>query len=154
MVNTVFSDEIINPTELKKNQRRWLDKARKQPVTIKFGDSGLAIVDRELIKNLYAEKHYAELLIKYCQETGNSITAKSSVFPWTASLPDEDKQEFRNEFFTAFVKAIQTNNSTELEELLEDWKATAEVWENPENVEALMTKEESEEYITLEPRRK
>ena len=50
MVTTVFSDEIINPTELKKNQRHWLDKAQRQPVTVKFGDSGLAIVDRELIR--------------------------------------------------------------------------------------------------------
>lgn len=149
MINTVFSDEIINPTELKKNQRRWLDKARKQPVTIKFGDSGLAIVDRELMKNLYSEKHYAELLVKYCQETGNSATGKSSIFPWTTSLPDEDKQEFREEFFSTFVKATQTNNWTELEELLEDWKATAEAYDNPEFMEAVKNRGKPGDYITL-----
>src|SRR5450759_1683224 len=88
MVTTVFSDEIINPTELKKNQRHWLDKALIQPVTVKFGDNGLAIVDREVMKNLYAEKHYAELLVKYCQET-TAAKDKSEVFPWLNSLDDK-----------------------------------------------------------------
>ncbi len=149
MVNTVFSDEIINPTELKKNQRRWLDKARKQPVTIKFGDSGLAIVDRELIKNLYAEKHYAELLVKYCQEMAE-LKDNSTVFPWLSSLDNEEKKEFHDEFLTTFIKASQDNNWTELEYLLEDWKATAEAEQNPEFMEAWKNRGKPEDYITLD----
>ncbi len=150
MITTVFSDEIINPTELKKNQRHWLDKARRQPITVKFGDSGLAIVDRELMKNLYAEKHYAELLVKYCQEMAVSPPGRSSVFPWTASLPDKEKQEFRDEFFATFAKATQDNNWAEVECLLEDWKATAEAYDNPELIEAWENRGKPENYTTLD----
>ena len=153
MVTTVFSDEIINPTELKKNQRHWLDKARLQPVTVKFGDGSLAIVDRELMKNLYAEKHYAELLVKYCQEEA-AAKDKSDVFPWLNSLDDEEKKEFHDEFLATFVKATQDNNWTEMGYLLEDWKATGEAEANPEVREALLAEENLEEYVTLEPRRK
>jgi hypothetical protein len=148
MVTTVFSDEIINPTELKKNQRHWLDKARNQPVTVKFGDGSLAIVDREVMR--YAEKHYAELLVKYCQEEATSSSGKSVVFPWAESLPDKEKQEFRDEFFATFVKATQDNNWTEVEWLLEDWKATAEAYNNPELMEAWENRGKPENYTVLD----
>jgi len=149
MINTVFSDEIINPTELKKNQRHWLTKAQRQPVTVKFGDSGLAIVDRELMKNLYAEKKYAELVVKYCQER-TEAKDKSTVFPWLNSLDDEEKKEFHDEFLTTFIKVSQDNNWTEMEYLLEDWKATAEAESNPEFMEAWKNRGNIEDYVTLD----
>ncbi len=149
MVNTIFSDEIINPTELKKNQRHWLDKARTKPVTVTFGDSGLAIINRELIKNLYAEKHYAELLARYCQELAKSKTG-SDVFPWLEALPENDRREFHDEFLANFGKATRDNNWTEMQQLLEDWQATAEAYQNPELMEAWKNRGNPEDYVTLE----
>ena len=149
MINTIFSDEIINPTELKKNQRHWLDKAQRHPVTVRFGDSGLAIVDRKLIKNLYAEKKYAELVVRYCQERAEAKD-KNTVFPWLDSLDEQEKKEFHGEFLTNFIKATQDNNWIEMEYLLEDWKATAEAYQNPEFMEAVKNRGNPEDYITLE----
>jgi hypothetical protein len=153
MVTTVFSDEIINPTELKKNQRHWLDKALKQPVSVKFGDTGLAIVDRELMKNLYTEKHYAELLVKYSQELALAKD-KSEVFPWLNSLDAEEKKEFRDEFFEVFSRAVQTNEWLELKEVFEDWEATAEAESNPEFMEAWRNRGNPKDYITLDAGKK
>lgn len=152
MINTVFSDEIINPTELKKNQRYWLDKAQRQPVTVKFGDNGLAIVDRELMKNLYAEKKYAELLVKLCEEMKSSLV-NITVLPWANSLPGEEKEKFIKDFLKNFFKAVQNNTWSEIEELLDDWKATAEAWENPEFVEAWGNREKLEDYYPLDARK-
>ena len=90
-------------------------------------------------------------MVKYCQETENSTNARSLVFPWTTSLPDEDKREFREEFFSTFIKASQTNNWIKLEELLEDWKAMAKAYDNPEFMEAVRNGEKLEDYVTLEP---
>jgi hypothetical protein len=149
MVNSVFFDEIINPTELKRQQRRWLEKASTQPVTVTFGENGLAIVNREVVKNLFAEKHYAELLVRYCQELAES-KGKSTVFPWLESLDDEEKKQFHDEFLTTFMKATQDNNWTEMEYLLEDWKATAEAESNPEFVEAWKERGNPEDYVTLD----
>lgn len=147
MVSTVFSDFIVNATDLRKNQRHWLIKAYDNPITINYGRKQLAIMNRDQVGKLYTEKYYAELVLKACQEFVKGL--KSDTFPWLEYLSDDEKMEFHSELLTSIMKSINTDNWTQLEHLIEDWKATAETAQNSEITEQLQHRGTPEEYVTL-----
>jgi len=148
MVNTAFSDFIVSATDLRKNQKRWFEAASRRPITINYGQQRLALINREEIHNLYVEKHYAELILRVCEEFAKE--QKSNTFPWVEYLDDEDRKEFHRELLTCAIKSIITSDWTQLEYLIEDWKATAETEHSPEIVKALQDEGISPEYVTLE----
>ena len=93
MVTTVFSDEIVNATELRAKQSHWLTMAAKRPVTVTYGARKLTILNREKIRNLFIQAHYLELFVKHCNEVVKGT--KSNAFPWIEHLDDEEKRQFR-----------------------------------------------------------
>ena len=147
MVSTVFSDDIVNATDLRKNQKHWLDRACVNPVTVKYGHNGLAIVNREQIRSLWIQKHYTEQVLRYCQEFVEGL--KSDTFPWAEYLNDEEKAQFHKELLSSVMKAIVTDNWAPLGHTIEDWKATAETAQNLEIAEQLQHTGTPEEYVTL-----
>jgi hypothetical protein len=147
MVTTVFSDEIVNATQLRARQSHWLTMASRRPVTVTYGSTKLTILNREKIRNLYAQIHHLELFIKYCNEI--MYGTKSEAFPWAEYLDGEEKDQFRNEYINSIMKATVTEHWDVVEDLLEDWKATAETGSNPDLVKALKTKVPKEEYVTI-----
>jgi len=68
MASTVFSDTIVNATDLRKNQKQWLERAYNKPITVNYGRRQLAIMNREQVNKLYMATHYLELVIKVCDE--------------------------------------------------------------------------------------
>lgn len=145
MASTFLSDLVISPTELRTRQKHWLDRATENVVTIVSGRKQFALVNREHISRLYAEKHYSELVIRYCQELDKKT--KSNAFPWTEQLNDEEKLEFHNELLATIMDAISTNNWLPLEHLIEDWKATAQAISNPVLAKSLLAKEDPPKYV-------
>jgi hypothetical protein len=147
MVTIAFSDEIINATELRNNQKHWLDMASRIPVTIVYGRHSLAIVNRERIARLLAQNHYLELAVKLYADI---TTGKSSdVLPWVEYLDENERREFLREFITAIKQAIAGNDWGTLETLLDDWKATAETWQDKAAARALTTGGRKDKYIAL-----
>lgn len=147
MVTTVFSDEIVNATELRAKQSHWLTIASKRPVTVTYGSRKLTILNREKIRNLFIQAHYMESFVKYCNEVMKGT--KSNTFPWTEYLDDEEKKQFYEEFISSIMMAVVTENWEVVETLLEDWKATAETESDEETMKALRTKQASDKYIAL-----
>lgn len=147
MVNTMFSDFIVSATDLRKNQKRWLERAYENPITISYGHKQLAIMNREQVGKLYTQKHYAELVLKACDEFVKR--QKSDTFPWVEYLSDDEKMQFHSELLTCVMKSIFTGDWTRLEELIQDWKATAETERNPEIVRMLQDKGTPEDYVTV-----
>jgi hypothetical protein len=147
MVTTVFSDEIVNATQLRARQSHWLTMASRHPVTVTYGSSKLTILNREKIRNLYTQTHHLELFVKFCNEVMKGI--KSTVFPWLEYLDDEEKEQFHKEYIASIMTAIVVEHWDEVEILLEDWKATAETENNPNIMKALKTKVPKEEYVTI-----
>lgn len=147
MATIVFSDEIVNPTQLRARQSHWLAMASRRPVTVTYGSSSLTILSREKIRNLYTQIHHLELFMKYYNEKIHG--EKSTVFPWVEYLDDEEKAQFHDEYFDNIMAAIVTGHWDEVEILLEDWKATAETESNPELVKALKAKVPKEEYVAI-----
>jgi len=147
MVTTVFSDEIVNATELRAKQSHWLTMAAKRPVTVTYGARKLTILNREKIRNLFIQAHYLELFTSYCNEILKG--RKSTKFPWIEYLDSEGKKQFHEEFVNSLMAAIVTDEWDGVETLLEDWEATAETESDEEAMKALRTKQSPDKYIAL-----
>lgn len=147
MVTIAFSDDIIKASELRKEQKYWFDRASSKPITVTYGSRKFTIMDRDKIYNLYLRKYYLELVIKYCDEMVKGVD--SNTFPWIIYLDDEEKEEFHNELIITVAKAVTTNDWATIEELIEDWKATAETKNNPAVMKALKTQVNKDKLVTI-----
>lgn len=141
MVTTLFSDEIVNATELRSKQKHWLDRAYRQPITVTYGSHKLTIFNREKIRDLFIQRYFLELAVKYCTDSKN--------IAWTEYLSEKEKDEFRREFLDTIKVALVTDQWHNVEILLGDWKATAETKQNKEAMENLTKKGRKKEYILL-----
>jgi hypothetical protein len=148
MMNTIFYDEIINSSDLRKNQKRWFELAVNKPITINYGHRQLAIVNREDLGNLYSAVSYLQMILQVCDEFKEDN--KSRTLIWANDLSDEDKTQFQKELLTTALRACVTNKWDAVGELLEDWKATAEVEIDPELAMVLTEEDNPGEYVSLE----
>lgn len=153
-MKTVFSDEVVQVTELKRNQRYWLDRARKTGgVTIVQGKlADLVLAPRQAVAKNAQVVHYAKMMSQFFLETVKSDRElkNSVVFPWFKDLDEEDRQEFYRELVETFAECMATGRWDVFDELLEDWQATAEADRNRELLEAWRTRGRAEDYIPLE----
>jgi len=153
-MKTVFSDEVVQVTELKRNQRYWLDRARKTGgVTIVQGKlADLVLAPRQAVAENAQVVHYAKMMSQFFLETVKSDRElkNSVVFPWFKDLDEEDRQEFYRELVETFAECMATGRWDVFDELLEDWQATAEAGRNQELLEAWRTRGRAEDYIPLE----
>jgi hypothetical protein len=148
MTTTFLSDDFINSKELRNNQKHWLDKAWQSPVSIRSGDKKLVLINREQARDVYLTNHYAQMIVEFCQE--RSIDSKESkVFPWLKYLREKYITQFHKQLLACFNEVIKTKDWLKIEELLDDWKATAEVAANHCLSETLMAKENPSEYAGI-----
>lgn len=149
MVSTIFSDIIVSPTDLRKNQKHLLDGAYDKPITVKHGHKQLAILRREQVNHMIMVQYYADRIVRYCQEIHNK-ERKSVVFPWMDTLDDEEREEFLNELLVEFSNSIERRNWSRLAQVLDEWKATAEAKCNPEIIKLLQNRDSPREYVVLD----
>jgi|SRR3972149_9774869 len=150
VTEVVFGDEIVNPTDLRKHQKEWLEKAYTTPVTIRFGAKNLAIIRREKIGAIYKMLEFATKVITYSGEVKNGQEEKSKAFPWVKHLDNNEREQFFTELIETFQKSVDSDDWLAFENMLEDWKATAEAESNPETVKALQPKKKTDEYVRLD----
>jgi len=150
MVTTILSDEVINSTELRNNQKRWLDKAYSSPVSIMSGAKKLVLLNREHAKHMYLLTHYVEAIVQFCREQGSGKKRQSAVFPWIKHLSEEAIGEFNNELLATFEGAMYNKDWSAFEEMLDAWVATAEAMTNPEMVELITADLSKEEFTKVE----
>lgn len=55
----------------------------------------------------------------------------NDVFPWATFLPQQDHEAFVHELTQTLVAAALIDNLTPLGQLLQEWKATAEIYADP-----------------------
>jgi len=148
MASLAFHDKIVNASDLRKNQKYWLEKAASQPVTVTYGINNLAILNRDQLRKLYQQSYYMEKAIQFY--TSVVRQEKSDVFPWLDYLDAGDMSRFITEFTDAVLKAISIDDWSDVETLLEDWKATAETFHDRAAMRALKAKSRKADYIALE----
>ena len=149
MVTTILSDEVISSTEFRNNQSRWFNKAYVSPISIMNGKKLLVLLNREYAKNMHQLNNYARLVVQFCQEQSIGRGGKSDVFPWVKHLDEKAIAEFHKELLSTFNDALCGGDSSILEEVLNDWEATAKVASNPELSERLMEKDDPSKYVPV-----
>lgn len=147
MINTLFGDSIVNATELRKNQKEWLERAYRAPITVNYGHKQLAIMNREQVSKLYIANRYAEMVIKASKEFRED--KENTVFPWVENLQDGDKFKFFDELLNCTLKTLVTGDWDELDILVGDWRATAEVERDSKLAEALLEKGDPSQYVEI-----
>jgi len=149
--NTVaFSDEIITSSELKRHWSQWIKKAHDHPVTIMYKNDPLALVSRKLINELSKQIYYTYLLVSFSQNYIENRTGRRSALSWAAYLSDRDRRDFFKELLSAYEESYAKDDWSIIQDVLDDWKATAEVERSPELSKALMAEEDPSKYVKLE----
>ena len=154
MTKTMFSDEVVLATDLKKKQRYWFDRARKiGGVTIVQGKvADLVLVPRQKVAEATEAAGHARTAAQFLREViplGRELS-ESAIFPWLRDLDNEEQQEFLHQFVDTFAHCSTMGDWASFEELLEDWRATAEAHRNPELIEAWHTRGRPEDYVPME----
>lgn len=57
--------------------------------------------------------------------------ALMSILPWTSFLPEEDRRSFAAEIAETLQACASLGRYTAFAALIEDWRATAEIWSDP-----------------------
>lgn len=149
MVTTILSDDVINSTQLRSQQKHWLEKAYTKPVSIMNGEKLWVLFNREHAKDILLFNNYAGMIIQFCKEQKSGVTKESDIFPWIKHLSEDAILDFHMELLSTFVEIVKGGDWLTIDELLDDWKATAEVESNPRLAKALLEKENPAEYVRL-----
>ncbi len=148
MAITFLSDDFINSKELRSNQKHWLERAYLTPVSIRSGDKKLVLINREQARDVYLLNYYAQIVVAFCQER-SADEKESKVFPWLKHLRKEQVKQLHKQLLACLNEVIQTKDWLKIEELLDDWKATAEVAASPRLSKELQAEENPLDYVEL-----
>ncbi|MBO0802847.1 MAG: hypothetical protein J2P25_07200 [Nocardiopsaceae bacterium] len=80
-----------------------------------------------------------------------AVQVLPSVFPWVRHLPDDEKKEFAAEWLDTLSAAADMNNNAAVETLVAGWRATAEVYADPELYEILTREHDKGDYGPVPP---
>jgi hypothetical protein len=150
MIDTVLSDELVSATEFRNNQKLWLDKASRNPVSLSSGGKRWVVLNREYAGRLHAINRYGQMIIEFCREQQSQEGEPSRVFPWAMHLSENALAEFHVELFSTYDYVARGGDTLVFEEMLDSWAATAEALTNPEVAELLTADIDGEEYTTVE----
>jgi hypothetical protein len=121
MEKTMFSDEVVQATDLKNRQRYWFDRARKTGgVTIIQGKvADLVLAPRQRVAETAEAAAHAKTAAQFLREiiTLGQPPAESSVFPWLRDLDEEEQQEFLREFVDLLAHCSTTGGWVRMEVL-------------------------------------
>ncbi|MGO1285236.1 MAG: hypothetical protein ACTHWF_14690 [Brachybacterium sp.] len=68
---------------------------------------------------------------------GRFPDALASALPWVTFLPDAEREEFAREATETLLASASLGRYTAFATLIEDWRATAEVWSDPDLARSL-----------------
>ena len=127
----MFRDDVVHATELKRNQRHWFDRARQTGgVTIVQGRrADLVLASRRVVAENMETAQRAQLIGQFLLEwlrAENGSLVDSVIFSWLADLDQTERQQFHADLIKVFAECVTRGDWTALDELLENWQATAE----------------------------
>ena len=149
LAELAYNDDIINVSELKKNWPQWGERARNKPVTILYKDDPLTLISRKYIGELTKKMYYTNLMVSFCQGYLEDKSGRRGTLPWAAYLKSADRRTLLRELMSAYEESYAKDDWMIVQNVVDDWKATAEVESNPRLAKALMADEDSSQYIEI-----
>lgn len=149
LAELAYNDDIIKVSELKKNWPHWGERARNQPVTILYKDDPLTLISRKYISELTKKIAYTNLVISFCQGYLEDKSGKRSALPWATYLTSVDRRTFLRELMGAYEESYAKDDWTIIQNVIDDWKATAEVESNPKLAKILAKEDDPSKYVKV-----
>lgn len=138
-------DAPWRPTEVQRNYRLLLDSAKEQPVTVLDSDGEMLVVQKKpkadfehQLREAVAE--LARYQAVYAQNRGRSARewAAQTPYPWLVALDPEEVEEFGRELLAYTLDAARRGTLENLRGNMRAWASTAEIYEDPELLAAMM----------------
>jgi hypothetical protein len=131
-------------TDLARNHRQVLDAARRGSALIRDKD-GLALVITRA-EELGRERDVAGLALDLVRAAlaifrGEGSAASFGNLGWVSVLPVEAQRQFFAEMSDALLVTASGLSMHGVEQVLGDWKATAETWADPDAREQLLAED-------------
>ncbi len=153
-MKTVFSDEVVPVEDLKRRQRYWLARARKRGgLTIAQGKvADLVLAPRAIVAAGTQAAHHAQLASQFFLEILglHRPPSESVVFPWLKDLDSTDQENFVQEYIETLARCASSGQWQNMDELIEDWQATAEAQRNPDLLNTWQTRGNPDDYIPVD----
>ncbi|MFC1869896.1 hypothetical protein ACFLYE_01335 [Chloroflexota bacterium] len=147
--DVAFSDDVINSTQLLRNWGKWAARANQHPVTFLYKGDPLTIISRNHIGKLEKKLYYTSLVFMFCQESIEGKIDDSSALPWSKYLSKSDRDALFYELINSYKESDAKDDWDIIQNVLDDWKATAEVESSPKLAKALLAKEDPSKYVRI-----
>ena len=141
-MSLLLSGSAYQVTDLQRDARTVIDEAR---------DSSALIRDKDGLMLIIQPADVAQQISFLSDVMGNAIRlgkallrssserdiASYGTFAWVSMLVEEDQREFLQDLLDQVLVSHSSGSTSELEDLIEDWKATALVHSNEERRDEL-----------------
>jgi hypothetical protein len=124
-----------------------LPVALKRPVTITSGDNQFVVLERARVHELYLGRYYLELAVKIDNAITHNI--KDPSLYWLEYLDTKERKLFQKELIQHLMASITTGRWNNVDELIEDWKATVETENDPAAIQAITSKISKDDFVTV-----
>jgi hypothetical protein len=133
-------------TDLARHHRAVIDSARSGQALLRDKDgTALVLAPAADIERTYRIAELALELIRARQalehETGTRSAGNYGAFAWMGVLPDREQRRFLDELTESLFVAASGTSLRPVETLIDDWRATAEAWADPDTRERLVADE-------------
>ena len=128
MPRPIFSDELVNATELNRRSGRVLDMARLRPVTVARNDEFFTLIRRDEISHIVSDaahtKQFVELITSALLP--NPCLEATHPFGWLRAFDRDELQQFVTEVLAAYRKAeLCAEGWEEFEAIVHEWHESA-----------------------------
>jgi hypothetical protein len=147
--NIAFSDDVINSTQLLRNWGKWATRAGQHPVTFLYKGDPLTLISRNHISKLEKKLYYASLVFMFCQESIEGKIGDNSSLPWAKYLSKPHQDALFYELINAYKESDAKDDWDIIQNVLDDWKATAEVESSPRLAKILDEEDNPSKYVKI-----
>jgi hypothetical protein len=145
-------------SELQRSYRSVLDEAKVRPQMIFDSDGTMLVIEPK------GESDFNRLLVAHLADVAQFQAARhakgdktvadwanQTPYPFVAALEADEVAEFAKELIAFGIDAAQRQSLRYFEGNIAAWRSTAEVYEDPEQLEALLTPDEDDIVEILPP---
>lgn len=142
-MGTIFAGNAFQPTDLQRNHRAVLDAARESSAVIRDKDGLLLIIrpaEQAQLQEYVAEALWSAVCLQRAlqQAAAGRGPAMYGPFAWVSVMPEDDQKQFLQEVVDQVLVSKNSGSKEKLENLIEDWRASALTWSDEELREELM----------------
>lgn len=150
--------EAWRPAQLQRGYRRVLDRAKDRRQMILDTDGSMLVIEpkaqsdfaHELVKRLAEVAQFRAAYAAHAEVPASRWSGETP-YPWLAAFDAGEVAEFARELVGFALDAAQRGSLEFFEGNLAAWRSTAEVYESPEQLEALLSGIDEGEIVELFP---